>query len=277
MTFFSIVIAVYNDSSNLRKSLDSILAQSCRDWELLIIDGGSKDGTLEILKEFEEFVSYSCSEPDKGIYDAWNKAIRHAKGSWLYFLGAGDTFTGVEVLAMVRHRLDNPKVHARIAYGEVNSVHPDGTLLETNGRPWATTEKRFRQVNNLAHQGVFHHRNLFEQFGEFDASFRIAGDYEFLLRELKSAPAYFMEGFVVADWGIGGVSTNPQHTRQTLLEFARARRMNGIRGPAFYWAWCYFKASAQAWLRACIGLKLERRATLLYRALTGRAALPPRA
>ena len=86
----SIVSIVFNDSIGLKRTLDSISTQISSDFELIIIDGGSTDMTLEILEEYSNLISYLISEKDKGIYDAMNKGLKHSNGKWVIFMNAGD-------------------------------------------------------------------------------------------------------------------------------------------------------------------------------------------
>ena len=90
----SIIIATYNAGKTLARCLQSIREEKTNEIELLVIDGGSKDNTLDIINTYQDTIDYSCSEPDKGIYDAWNKGISHAKGDWMMFIGADDYLVG---------------------------------------------------------------------------------------------------------------------------------------------------------------------------------------
>ena len=87
---YSIIIATYNAEKYLERALTSVVEGTSGDYELILIDGGSKDSTLEIIQRFKKYISYSLSERDKGIYDAWNKGIKKATGDWIMFLGADD-------------------------------------------------------------------------------------------------------------------------------------------------------------------------------------------
>lgn len=94
----SVVIATYNCAETLQDCLDSIYAQTYPDIDIVVIDGGSKDATVQVIRSNEEYLGYWISEPDRGIYDAWNKAIIQAKGEWVYFLGADDVLHAPDFL-----------------------------------------------------------------------------------------------------------------------------------------------------------------------------------
>ena len=96
---FSIVTVSYNCADAIRKTLESVVGQDCADKEYIIIDGGSTDGTADIIREYEEHLTYWCSEPDGGIYQGMNKGIARAQGQWIIFMNAGDVFADEHVLS----------------------------------------------------------------------------------------------------------------------------------------------------------------------------------
>ena len=97
----SIIMALYNGAATLRRCLDSVKSQTYRNIELIVIDGGSSDGSLEILRQYQDSIHYWESEPDRGIYHAWNKGLDHVTGDWVNFLGADDYFPEADVLIRV--------------------------------------------------------------------------------------------------------------------------------------------------------------------------------
>ena len=102
----TVITVVYNDVASLRMTIDSVWAQSWKNIEYIIIDGGSTDGTVDIIKEYANRLSYWCSAPDKGVYDAMNKGIGHATGEWICFLNSGDVFSeanSLESMMAVNH------------------------------------------------------------------------------------------------------------------------------------------------------------------------------
>jgi glycosyltransferase involved in cell wall biosynthesis len=92
------VLAIFNASKTLTQCLNSVAQQSCKDFELVVIDGGSTDGSVEILRSQASHFAYWTSEPDRGVYDAWNKALQHARGEWICFLGADDYLWSSDVV-----------------------------------------------------------------------------------------------------------------------------------------------------------------------------------
>ena len=98
---FSVITISYNNAEGLRKTMESVFSQTCADYEFIVIDGGSNDGSVDIIKNGEQKLSFWCSEADKGVYNAMNKGVSHAKGDYLIFMNSGDTFHGRDALSKV--------------------------------------------------------------------------------------------------------------------------------------------------------------------------------
>jgi glycosyltransferase involved in cell wall biosynthesis len=229
---FSVIVAAMNAAETINDTIDSVEAQSERSRELIVMDGGSTDGTVETLRRRADVLAHWESSPDRGIGHAWNKALAMAEGEWILFLGADDRLASPDVLERAASMLPSPTT-SRLAYGQVDVVDRSGRVLSTSGLPWDQIQKRQRHVNLMPHQAVFHHRSLFAVQGPFDESYRISSDYELLLRELRRSPAVFMPGLTVAHMRDGGVSRQPESMFAATVEQHRARRSNGLaRVPA---------------------------------------------
>ena len=266
----SVIIAVFNGADQLMRSIGSVVDQTYPNKELVIMDGGSTDGTVELIKANRHKIDYWESQPDRGIYHAWNKALTHTRGDWIYFLGADDYLCHLNVFMDIVPYLAACARKTRIVYGPVHFVAADGRIVGTYGQPWSRLQKRFKEVMCIPHQGIFHHQALFKMHGEFNESYQIAGDYELLLRELKTGQAEFIPDVLVANSQIGGMSSNPRYSIFALREFARARRENGIQRIPVLWSWIYLKANARYFLRALVGDKKANKVANLYRRLTNR-------
>ncbi len=192
----SVLVAAYNSGATLQQCLDSVISQTYGNVELIVIDGGSSDGSVEVLRANARHIAYCVSEPDRGIYHAWNKALAQARGEWICFLGSDDYLWNEQVLARVVTQLARVPDDINVAYSQVNLVDADAGLLYPIGEPWSQVKQSFKQLMCIPHPSVLHRNRLFQQHGVFDESFRIAGDYELLLRELKSADAFFMPGII---------------------------------------------------------------------------------
>jgi glycosyltransferase involved in cell wall biosynthesis len=270
MPLVSVIIACLNDVRHLPKAVDSVLGQSLSDIELVIMDGGSKDGTPAYLKSLTDPRVTWRSERDGGLTRAWNKAIAMAQGDWLLFLGADDYIWDRDVIARAAPLLADRS--AKLAFGAVNIVaeHSDG-VVQTARFDHAALLRRLRGPKGLGlpHQGFFHSRRAFES-GLFDASFRLAADYEFISRFSAPEDFLFLPIGPVAAFRMGGLSTNPWVSLEAYREWKRIHRMRGR--PPFHGWWQLSKAHAKAGLRAALGAGIARRLVNASRVLRG---LPP--
>lgn len=185
--YLSCIVATYNAEKTLPILLESLNKQNLQEMEIIIQDGGSKDDTLTILDTWRHIVPNLkvYSAPDKGIYDAWNKALEHVQGQWVLFLGADDTWvssTSVDQAITMLKALPDDATYlatpvAVVPHSGDKPSLEDGSLLQ----PLVPVEKHLPHGMALPHQGLFHCASLFHN-RRFDTSFRIAGDYDFLSR-----------------------------------------------------------------------------------------------
>lgn len=255
----SVVIAVYNGSKTMQRCIDSVSSQTYPDKEIIIIDGGSTDETVNILKANNDKITYWISEPDKGIYNAWNKALDHVKGDWIYFLGCDDYLWNDTVFEkMSPHLISAQMKDIILVYGQVARVTKDNGLSCIDGCSWDVTWRGMviDGICAFTHQGMFHHRRLFKAYGKFSESFRIVGDYELLLRAFKKGgKACFVEGLVVAGMQTGGIT---KHCIELVKETAAARRNNGLKVVTIPWLISYAWAISYPFLYNVLGDKNTR-------------------
>ncbi|MFN0038634.1 MAG: glycosyltransferase family 2 protein [Burkholderiales bacterium] len=266
MILFSIIVPTFNVRDTLAQCLESAIGQSLAGKEIIVVDGGSTDGTIDVIRSYGAHIAKWVSEPDQGVYDAFNKGVKQARGQWLYFLGADDYFFNSEVLKSVSTHLAGSQSGARVAYGQVALIGPGDQTLAIVGEPWEIAKKRLPAYMPISHQGVFHSRELFTTHGEFDPTFRMAGDYEFLLRELFFHDALYIPGLVVAGHRIGGISSTAGNHTRTLWELRRAQKRHGILAPRLGW----IIRLLAAWTRSFLVLLLgDRRGHVAMDALRG--------
>ncbi|BDT66909.1 PGL/p-HBAD biosynthesis glycosyltransferase [Comamonadaceae bacterium OS-1] len=198
----SIIVATFNASEFLPRLLESIKSQTLSEVEVVVVDGGSKDEVGEIVEKYQSSISIVfISEPDSGIYDAWNKGVSLSSGEWISFMGADDEFSYPEALSDIYS----------IAYSRtgINLVSSLGSLVN-----WRTRDvlKRFggrfdssiKYRMTLCHPGLFHKRILFSS-KNFDIKWKICADYDFLLRSIDLISPIFLNK-VTVNVGDGGVS-----------------------------------------------------------------------
>ena len=230
----TIITSTYNAARYLPAVVISIREQTYDNLEWIIVDGGSKDGTVDILRQNEDVIDYWISEPDKGIYDAWNKGLQLARGDWILFLGADDQLLPDAIESMVEVANESP-VPLDLISGKAQ-LHSGTVQRRTIGRPWAWG--RFRKYMCVAHVGAMHNADFFKCYGQFDSTFRIAGDYELLLRAGSNLKAGFVNKVLVR-MEIGGISNqNTAVFRETFrarLNHGATTRFAGVVSTA--WAW----------------------------------------
>lgn len=256
MTKFSIIVAVFNADQTLQRLLDSVRSQTYRDFELIIIDGGSTDNSIRLINKNSSLITYTISEPDDGIYDAWNKGLAVASGEWICFLGADDYFIRQDYFQTALCAISALPPAIKVLYQPVRLVDSSGRGIYDVGDSWSVASKKFKQLMVIPHQGVLHHRDLFIMHGRFDDSFKIVGDYEFLLRHLKSHDAVFMGGDPAVAMQVGGISNNPRYSILLLNEVRRAQKKNAVSGPGLYWMLAYFKVLIRNAIASLFGWRI---------------------
>ncbi|MCX2432370.1 glycosyltransferase family 2 protein [Pedobacter sp. GR22-10] len=201
----SIVTATYQAGPLIEKTIKSVEGQTYKNIEYIIIDGGSNDEIFEIVDKYKDVVSYFKSEPDSGIYNAWNKGINRANGEWVCFLGAGDEYYHDGVENYVNYINKNSDKNLEFLSSIVDVVDDDGNILFQKGSEWEWP--KFSDFMNIAHVGSLHSKRLFEKYGIFDEKYKIVGDYELLLRPKNKLNAGFVNLHTVKMLQ-GGVSTS---------------------------------------------------------------------
>lgn len=265
----SIIIATYNAGETLQKCIDSIAAQTYEDYELIIIDGGSTDNTTSIIKENSQVISHWLSEKDEGIYDAWNKGLAKAKGDWMCFLGADDYLWKNDVLTLMASYLKSQAISTRLVYGKVALLNSFDEHICSIGAPWRVAGPKFHYTMSVPHPGTMHRRSLFQEHGTFDKSFRIAGDYELLLRELKNKQAGFLP-MIMVGMRQGGVSSNPKNSLLMLKELRRAQIKHKQR-LSLYWMLALTRVYIRVSLWKIVGDRKARRLLDIGRMIMGEA------
>ncbi len=213
----TIVTVVRNASSTIRDTIDSVLAQTCTGFEYWVIDGASDDGTVDVLKSYGQRLLHWVSEPDCGIADGFNKGLSRATGDYIMFLNADDTLAAPNVVGRIM-ALAAEHGCPDVVYGDCD-LHDQGTG-QWLYRACIVYERRlFLRGHMLPHPGMFVHRRYFDRFGRFDAGFRLAMDYELLVRGVPEVGATRVP-VLVTRVRTGGVST--RHRALVVDEVIRA-------------------------------------------------------
>ena len=175
---YSIITVNYNNKEGLRKTIESVIHQTYCDFEYIVIDGGSTDGSADVLREYDKEITYWVSEPDKGIYNAMNKGIRKATGEYLNFMNSGDCFYDYEVLKSVtKHQLSQDIIVGRDFHYNAKTGQGFATIL-----PQRISMLTF-YVQTLPHQSTFFRKKLFDNY-LYDESYKIVSDLKFYIQKL---------------------------------------------------------------------------------------------
>ena len=194
----SIITIVFNDVKNIEKTILSIRNQKIKDLEYIIIDGGSTDGTVDILKHYDDVISYWSSEKDKGIVDAFNKGIKKASGDIIALVNSAD-FLEPHALEKVTEAFQNSD--ADIVYG--NMQYWENEEKEYVYKADHTLLPKFMSLN---HPAVFVKKELYNTYGIFDANYKIAMDYDLLLRFYTNGAKFRYINSILSNMTLGGIS-----------------------------------------------------------------------
>ncbi|SDF20702.1 glycosyltransferase [Desulfovibrio legallii] len=213
MPFFTIITATYNAAATLPRLLDSLSEQTCRDFELIIQDGASTDDTVAVAESYRDKLPALslASEPDTGIYDAWNKALGRIRGAWVLFLGADDRLAAADVLENVVAALDaQPTENADgllfASGGVAVTTAADIPLRYIPSRTIGAVRSLRAAAMPVPFPGLFVRSSLLT-LHRFDASLRIAGDYEFLCQTWREDSQSLRLPFLVTNMTTGGLSS----------------------------------------------------------------------
>ena len=199
----SVITVCLNEAGALASTCDSIRSQRYPNLEWIVIDGASTDGSLDVLRDYEDCITYLMSEPDDGIYDAMNKGIGLSSGDYLLFLNAGDKLADPDVLYSVK-----PFSDVGIIYGDIQVTSDETSDLLV--LPQKLPED-FLIKKMMPHQSSFIKKSLFYEYGLYDLSYRIAADYDFFVRILHVNRVKSMHcGALISIFYTGGISNDPK-------------------------------------------------------------------
>ena len=233
----SIITATYNSGKTLRDTIESVLRQTYTDFEYIVKDGGSKDDTLEIVKEYAPKFGDKLkviSEPDQGIYDAMNKGIQMATGDVIGILNSDDFYTSADALQVIADTFANNDIDA--TYGDIHFVNDDDLSKCVRYYSSAIFRRSFMRLGLMpAHPSFYCKKAVYEKYGSFDTSYKVAADFENLLRIIyvgNIKTKYIPKDFVTMR--TGGASTAGLSSRtQIMKDHLRALKANDIYSNVF--------------------------------------------
>lgn len=172
----TIITINYNNKEGLRRTIESVVGQSTHNFEYIVIDGGSDDGSLEVIREYDDFITRWVSEPDSGIYHAMNKGISFASGEYCQFINSGDYLASDDVIETMMRELPD----CSIFYGNMIKFYPDGSQFMDSGSGQPIRFFRL-YTGTINHSPAWIKRSLFDKYGFYDESMEIAADWKFYL------------------------------------------------------------------------------------------------
>lgn len=211
------IVTVCRNEKNIRYTCESIVNQTWGNYEWIVVDGASTDGTLEVIKEYEDYIDELVSEPDTGVYGAMNKGIRKANGEWIIFMNGGDQFHDFYVLERI---FKDREYKSDVLYG-------DEERFDKYGKSYIYTlpsviPAYFMCYRSFAHQAMFYRKELFTRYGLYDESYKISGDSEKNTQLLQQGVDFLKIDYVVSSYMLDGLSNDEDYSR--ILEEEQKRR-----------------------------------------------------
>lgn len=201
----SIITINYNDAKGLQKTIESVACQTWKNFEYIVIDGGSLDGSQAVIENYKDSITYSVSEKDKGIYNGMNKGIKEAKGEYLLFLNSGDTLLNNTVLEVVHQSFlsDVSFLCGHLVYEQdgktIVKEHPEKMTFS------------YLVSKTVYHPSTFIKRSLFEKYGLYNEENRIVSDWEFFFKALGlNGESYLKLNHAITDFDMMGISSSNQ-------------------------------------------------------------------
>ena len=254
----SIITVNLNNASGLRKTIESVVSQSYTNYEYIVIDGGSSDGSVEVIKEFADRIVYWASEPDGGIYNAMNKGIKKANGEYCHFLNSGDFLHSFETIEEVFKLSDE----SDIIYGDVILTQQDLEKKWVQKHPDDLTFLTF-YMGGICHQAAFIKRKLFEDHGLYDESYKIMSDWEFFINAIILSNATYKHiNLIVSVYSRDGFGN--QNTETGIVE---SKQVLDRKFPGLVLKDYELYKNHYSDLQALVGIKKFRLSFFLFKAL----------
>lgn len=226
----SVITIVYNARDTIKRCIESVISQDHNNIEYIIIDGGSTDGSLQIINQYKSHIKVLVSEPDQGIYDAMNKGIRLATGEIVGMLNADDFFVDQEVISTITQAFSNSD--AGIVYGDLDYINSTGKIIR-KWRSHTCGKNSFQWGFMPPHPTFYCKRDLFEKYGFYSLEYGSAADYEFMARLMHKCQIRSLHlNKVMVKMQVGGVSNGNLINRVKAWSFdLKAMRENNVFLP----------------------------------------------
>lgn len=227
----TVIVPIFNRKDDVPSIVENVRSQSLNNVELIVVDGGSMDGTIEALEKYNNKIDHWVSEKDGGIYSAFNKGVKMASGEWLIFLGSDDSFYSDRTLKMASDYLSTVTDNCLLVNGKVLVTDPLCGIEEVRGILVDKLKGMRPNRWSFDHQGFFHRKSFFDKYGLFDESFKICGDHDLLIRGcIAGVLCSFPDNLIISKFSIGGASSSPSNLGIMIREKNRSLKNNGLIG-----------------------------------------------
>ena len=224
----SIITVNLNNKVGLQKTIDSVISQTFKDFEWIVIDGGSTDGSKELIEKYSNYISYWVSEPDKGIYNAMNKGIKHSNGEYLLFLNSGDILHTNSIIDFILsdQLTEDIIIFDILLQGNGKKIKKDLSLLSS------LSVVSFLLYSTFPHQSTLIKKKLFKECGMYNLDYRIVADWVLFFEAcvFKDASYVYKKGTILSQYDMTGLSsTNKDAANKERMSFLKAyysNRMN---------------------------------------------------
>jgi len=202
LPLISIITVVFNSARFVEKTIQGIINQSYPNIEYIIIDGASTDGTIEILRKYNEYIYYWISEKDKGLYDAMNKGMENASGDYFWFINSGDLPYDLSVLDNI---FRNKTQFADIYYGETEIIDPNGQIIgmRRHKAPVKLNWKSLLQGMKVSHQSIIVKKEITVAY---NLEYKFSADFDWVIKVLKKAKSIENTGLILSKFMDGGLT-----------------------------------------------------------------------
>lgn len=251
MKTLSIITVTFNSEKTLERTIESIITQKSPEIEFIVIDGNSKDRTVEIIKKYEHYIDYWISEKDKGIYDAMSKGVQKASGKYIAFMNSNDWYKE-NILTPIVGELQ--RTEDEIVYGDTEVY-----LNDVSAGVMLAGEISGTEVYHMpfCHQSSFIKKSTFEKYKGFDPRFKYLSDYELLLRILKDNGRAKKINHAIANYSLGGVSSDFKKASLERVKIQKLHKFNPLKIIYAYLSW-NFTGTIRTIVTPEIELKLRK-------------------
>ncbi len=240
----SVITVCYNSKNTIENTIKSVLGQTYSNIEYIVIDGDSTDGTQNIIEKYRDRIAYYISEPDDGMYNAMNKAIKTATGDWIFILNSDDNFIDKNVVETIAQILENFK--GDLLVGDIFLDHKTDPKLHNRILSNKNLNIMTAYYTALYQQAMFYNRELFEKYGYFDEKFRLSADLDWFYRFHKKLKIKYIP-HVFCKFLIGGRSNNKEFAQIAIKERNILKNTYLINWQMNFYEWLKRKEKGFHW------------------------------